>query len=138
DPTLDQATDQQAAAQHSVAPRYPYADYLQQYVQHNPHGVPTEVPTSGTRGPASQQPATTPNPPPRDMLTIPTTRLVRSAFVSGLYGGLGSGLISAISVSFFVWLGIASENSVMTSVILLVLIFVTVTAFVACMTASAL
>src|SRR5690625_5081627 len=138
DPTLDQATDQQAAAQHSVAPRYPYADYLQQYVQHNPHGVPTEVPTSGTRGPALQQPAAAPKTPPRDLLTIPFSRVVGSAFVSGLYGGLGTGLFSAISVSFFVWLGIDSENSVMTSVILLVVIFVAVTAFVACITAFAL
>src|SRR5699024_3642862 len=58
--------------------------------------------------------------------------------VSALYGGLGTGLFSAISVSFFVWLGIDSENSVMTSVILLVVIFVAVTAFVACLTAFAL
>src|SRR5699024_11299769 len=75
---------------------------------------------------------------PRDLLTIPFSRVVGSAFVSGLYGGLGTGLFSAISVSFFVWLGIDSENSVMTSVILLVVIFVAVTAFVACITAFAL
>src|SRR5699024_9429898 len=113
DPTFAQASAHQAAAQHSVAQRSPYTASLQQYAQHNPHGVPTAVPTSGTRGPASQQPAAAPKTPPRDLLTIPFSRVVGSAFVSGLYGGLGTGLFSAISVSFFVWLGIDSENSVM-------------------------
>lgn len=139
DPTLDQATDQQAAAPHFLAPQYPYEQYLQQYVQHNRHGVPAEVPTSVTGGETPQPPAS-PKTPPRELLTIPFSRVLGSAFVAGLYGGLGTGLFAAVFGSFFVWLGIQSdpETSGVPYVVLVVIIFLGITFFVSCVTAFAL
>ena len=90
-------------------------------------------------GVSLQQPAVAPK-PPRELLTIPFSRVLGSAFVSGLYGGLGTGLFAAVFGGFFVWLGIQSdpETSGVPYVVLVVIIFLGITFFVSCVTAFAL
>ncbi|GAA2041549.1 PH domain-containing protein [Yaniella flava] len=112
DPALDPAVDpagEQAILQAPThgAPRYPYADYLRQYVQHNPHGLNEDVAPDPSTAPipTPQHPKT----PPRELLTIPFGRVVGSAFVTGLGTGLISGLWAAIFGGFFVWLGLQSD-----------------------------
>src|SRR5699024_2458005 len=107
DPALDPAVDpadQPAAAQAPTGvPRYPYADYLTQYVQYNPHGLNEDVAPdpSNARIPTPQHPKT----PPRELLTIPFGRVVGSAFVTGLGAGLISAVWAAIVGGFFLWTG---------------------------------
>lgn len=117
DPSMDPTTEHRdeyqsgsVASPHDRAPRYPYADYLSAYVQHNPHGVIEAV--SQPDGVIPQQPERTkqPSTPPRELLTIPFSRVLGSAFVSGLGAGIVSGVWALVIGGFFLWLGYQSDT----------------------------
>lgn len=144
DPQLDPTTQhtgtgeyepQQRAGQ--SAPRYPYADYLRSYVQHNPHGVVEAVDQPTGVIPASTSSSQRTKTPPRQLLTIPFGRVLGSALVSGLGAGLASGIWAVIMGGFFVWIGFQADPD--TDAVPFALIgaigFVSITIFVALITA---
>lgn len=125
------------ATPHDSAPRYPYADYLGAYVQHNPHGVVEAV--TPPDGVIPEQPAREQQPKagPRELLTIPFGRVVGSALVTGLGAGLASAVWILLVGGFFLLVGSQSGPEALTSVVVLggLLGFVGVTTFVTLITA---
>lgn len=104
DPSLDPTTagtDTMVPSATTPVPAYPYADYLTQYVQHNPHGIPEQVKDS----PRLIDPQPQPHTSSRELLTIPFGRIIGAGLVTGLSTGFWTAVFSGVPTSFFVWLG---------------------------------
>ncbi|WP_084677238.1 PH domain-containing protein [Yaniella halotolerans] len=89
---------------HPAAPAYPYAEYLSAYVQHNPRGLTEAVsPPPGVIPQQITQSRRAKN-PPRELLTIPLSRVVGAGVVTGLGAGIASALWALIVGGFVLWL----------------------------------
>lgn len=139
DPTLDptSASDDDTSPAFpgtaTAVPDYPYADYLAQYVQHNPHGLNQDVEAPNQL--RAQQAKT----PSRELLTIPFSRVVGAAIVTGLSTGLMTALMGGGVTGFFMWLG-ARDDGFQAAVpfgVLMLLIFVGIAVFTTLATAFA-
>lgn len=136
DPTGDGDTTSTAAPSSSAAPDYPYADYLSQYVHHNPHGIQDQV-AGGQLVTDTHQPQPPQHTTSRELLTIPFGRIIGAALVTGLFTGLWTALLSGTPTSFFIWLGSRDEGADLPIplTLLLVLIIIGIGMFTALVTA---
>lgn len=102
---------QPSAAPRAAAPQYPYADYLGAYMQHNPQGISEAVSQPPGVIPQQSGVAKQPKNPPRQLLTIPLSRVVGSAVVSGLGAGLASAIWALIVGGVALWIGYQNDAS---------------------------
>jgi putative membrane protein len=132
DPTLA-STEQTAAHQpaQAQAPDYPYANYLTQYVQYNPHGLNEDVASD----PLPQQQARTST--SRELLTIPFGRVIGAALLTGLSTGVFTAMTGGVVSGFFIWLGARGEggSGAIPVALLILLVFIGIGLFTALVTA---
>ena len=104
------AASQQSSGQ-TAAPQYPYAEYLGAYMQHNPRGLTEAVGQPSGVIPKHTAPVKHPKNPPRELLTIPFSRVLGSAAVSGLGAGLASAIWVLIAGGAALWIGYQNDGS---------------------------
>ena len=139
DPALDPTDTSPGGSNQPVGsalpPDYPYAGYLPQYVQHNPHGPNADV--APADDPLAQQPTPTRGSSARELLTIPFGRVIGAALLTGLSTGVFTALSGGAMTGFFIWLGTRSDGGAgaVPVGLLIVLIVAGIGAFTALVTA---
>ena len=132
DPTLD-PTESTVALQpaQTQAPDYPWANYLAQYVQYNPHGLNEDV----LSDPLPQQQARAAT--SRELLTVPFGRVIGAALLTGLSTGVFTALTGGVVSGFFIWLGARDEGAsgAIPLGLLILLVFIGIGLFTALVTA---
>ncbi|GAA4107043.1 PH domain-containing protein [Enteractinococcus coprophilus] len=135
DPNLDPTGDSIEPSTQAIGPQlpdYPFADYLGQYVEHNPHGVPEHVATPHTAQPAQDNHAGS-----RELLTIPFGRVIGAALLTGAATGVWTAIFGGTTTGFFIWLGARNDAEPLAIPlgVLIFLIFLGVALFTAGITA---
>ncbi len=127
DPT-DGSQEPAALAASAQIPDYPYAEYLGQYVQYNPHGLAEQV--ANPHAP-STAPSTTGQTTSRELLTIPFGRVIGAALITGASAGIWAAIFGGGTTGFFMWLGSRSDDESLAIPLglLLLLIFLGVALF---------
>ena len=137
DPNLDPRTpgpaDASAPSPAAQAPDYPYADYLGQYVEHNPHGVVEHV--ANPHAMHASHPADTGQ--ARELLTIPFGRVIGAALLTGAATGVWTAIFGGGTTGFFIWLGSRSDAEPLAIPlgVIILLIFLAVALITAAITA---
>lgn len=114
-----------------VAPVYPFAGYLGQYVQHNSQGLVEQVP-GAVEGVAQGV-----LPSSRQLLTIPFGRVIGAALITGLSVGVWAAILGGSVSGFFAWLGLrtGSGGSEIPFAVVLLIIFGAIAVFTTLATA---